>query len=296
MKFSESGISVKSPITISEQLRKLKARGLVIDDEVKAYRSLETINYFRLVHYFAVFLEENGVSYKSGTRFEDGLRLYRFDRKLRTEILVALEEIEIAVRAAVSNYHSVKYGAIGYLNPDSFDRHHNHRVFAHKVERMIEKNADLNFVRHHNKKYGGKLPLWVMMEMFSFGMLVFFFQDLNLHDKKDIAKYYFNLDHRHIENWLEKLADLRNHCAHYNRVYGNPIPTGLKPAEIEKFPDYEMNSSLFDYLLVIRMLHKSGDEWSKYFTAELEALFEHYSDIVDPRVLGFPENWKEFLL
>jgi len=303
VKFSATeSILIKNPATISEQLDKLKERGLLIDDEKKAYATLETINYYRLVHYFAVFLEESGEYYREGTRFSDAIRLYEFDRKLRMELLVALEEIEIALRTAVSNYHAVTYGAIGYLKDHTFDsRRHNHKVFLHKIERITSKNSDLPFVKHHNERYAGKMPLWVMMEMFSFGMLVFFFQDLKKEDKKLIAQHYFDLDFRMVESWLDNLADLRNHCAHYNRVYGNPLPEQLRSIEITHPREYEMGSSLFDYLIVIKLLHKRSDikisdkTWGKKFTGILTALFEEYSDIVDSKVLGFPNDWEEFI-
>jgi abortive infection bacteriophage resistance protein len=292
-------ILIKTPATISEQLSKLQERRLIIEDVQKAYRTLETINYYRLVHYFAVFLEDNGEYYREGTRFSDAIRLYEFDRKLRTEILVVLEAIEIAARAAISNFHAVRYGAIGYLKESSFDRRHNHRQFIGKIERMIDKNSDLVFVKHHIDKYNGKLPLWVMMEMFSFGMLVFFLQDMHRDDKKLIARHYFELDYRLIENWLENLADLRNHCAHYNRVYGNQLPGDLRQTEILSPREYELNSlspSLFDYLIIIKMLHKRGDLWGQSFVPVMEGLFEEYSDIVSPDVLGFPNDWKGFLI
>lgn len=295
--FSEpEPITIKSPATISEQLEKLKTRGLIIEDEKFAHDTLETINYYRLVHYFSVFLDESSQYYKKGTRFEDALRLYDFDKRLRTEIHLALEDIEVAVRAAVSNYHAHKYGAAGYLNTDSFDRRHNHKSFMNKIERMVDKNSDLSFVRHHNDKYGGKLPLWVMMEMFSFGMLVFFYQDMKIHDRKEIAKYYFNLDSRHVENWLEKLSSMRNHCAHYNRIYGKSMHEELRQMTLLDSPrEYEMGSSLFDYLLVMKLLlHRRGKAWGERFAGFTEDLFRDYADIVKPEVLGFPVDWKDF--
>lgn len=289
--------NVKPPATISGQLMKLTERGCVINDEKFARRTLETVNYYRLVNYFSVFSEDKG-HYKEGTLFEDGIRLYDFDRRLRAELLVLLEEIEISARAAVSNYHSAKYGATGYLNADSFDRSHNHRAFISKIDRMIEKNSNLNFVRHHKSKYGGAFPLWVIMELFSFGALVFFYQDMKLGDRKEIAKYYFDLDCRFAENWLENLSDLRNHCAHYNRVYGTPLDFngGLKPVEITEPREYSMGSSLFDFMLTMKFLHKRTRSWGSSFAAALERLFEEYDDVTDPDVLGFPDDWRDFLL
>ena len=294
--FSEKDITQKSPATITGQLEKLRSRRLIIGDESLARRTLETVNYYRLVHYLAVFLEENGQYYSEGTRFEDGVRLYDFDRKLRAEVLSALEEIEIAARAAVSNYHAVKYGALGYLNADSFDRRHNHKVFLNKIEGIIDKNSHLTFVRHHNVKYGGAFPLWVMSEMFSFGMLVVFFGDMKSHDKKDIAEYYFKQDSRYVENWLENLAALRNRCAHYNRIYGNPLPGSLRTLPLSRPREHAIGSTLFDYMLVVKLLHSRGDSWGKGFAALMQALFYEYSSVADCEVLGFPPDWEDFFV
>jgi len=290
-------LTVKAPASISGQIAKLEERGCVINDREFAHKTLETVNYYRLVNYFAVFSEDKG-HYKEGTLFEDGIRLYDFDRRLRAELLVLLEEIEISARAAVSNYHASKYGATGYLNADSFDRGHNHRAFITKIERMIDKNANLTFVKHHNSKYGGAFPLWVIMELFSFGALAFFYQDLKIGDRKEIAKYYFGIDSRLAENWLEKLADLRNHCAHYNRVYGDPLDFngGLRPIEIDTPREYEMKSTLFDFVLTMKFLHKRARSWENSFIAALERLFDEYDDVTDPDVLGFPDDWRDFLL
>ena len=294
VKFAPHKPKLKKPATITVQLKKLKARGMIIDDEERAYRTLETINYYRLTHYFAVFLDESGKNYIKGTRFDNAIRLYDFDRKLRLEILAAVEEIEIAARAAISNYHSVRYGETGYNNAESFDRRHNHRMFANKIERIVKKNADLSFVRHHNKKYEGKFPLWVIMEMFSFGMLAVFYQDMKLQDKKEIADYYFEHDSRNVESWLDCLAILRNRCAHYNRIYGNPVPGIPRPIEIISPREYEMGTSLFDFLLTIKFLHKQADTWGKSFAELMEKLFSDYKDVAVPQVLGFPEDWQDF--
>ncbi|MCL1904070.1 MAG: Abi family protein [Oscillospiraceae bacterium] len=298
----EQGFS-KVPATISVQIEKLRERGMIINDEDYAHYTLESINYYRLLHYFAVFLDDNGKYYKEGTTFECGMRFYDFDRRLRSEILILLEEIELAVRAAVSNYHATKYGSLGYLNEDSFDRRHNHKAFLNKIKRMLDKNSHLSFVRHYNNKHKGAFPLWVLMELFSFGMLVFFYQDMRASDKKDISLHYFKLDARNADNWLENLGNLRNHCAHYNRIYGNNLPGELRKAvgdSVSFFPrEYEMGSTLFDYLIAIRIVHRRGNhqkEWGKAFVGDMIKLFDDYADIVNPADLGFPEDWVNFLL
>ena len=91
----------KIPATIKEQVQKLRDRGCVINDEKLAEQTLTYINYFRLSDYFAPFTVCKG-QYENGTTFENILRVYESDRKLRSILLASLEETEISMRAALT--------------------------------------------------------------------------------------------------------------------------------------------------------------------------------------------------
>lgn len=283
--------SVKNPATIKAQIEKLKSRGCVIDDEERAKFVLSNINYYRLVHYFSVFLDKNG-SYKDGTTFEKVMRVYDFDRLLRSLLLTALEEVEISMRAHVSNYHALKYGALGYLNESTFDFHHNHKYFISKIDRLVETNTGEAMVSHHMKKYGGSFPLWVIMELFSFGMLNTFYADLKTDDKKAIADEAFDVSYRCVEDWLYCLSDLRNACAHYNRLYANVLEN------IPKQPgDYHrpLTNSVYDHILILKRLYPRDDAWRTTFLMRLEMLLMEYADVVELEHIGFPDDWREEL-
>lgn len=284
--------TVKSPASIPAQIEKLKSRGCIIEDEKEAAFVLSTVNYYRLVHYFEVFLISKH-QYREGTSFDKVMGIYDFDRLLRSLLLTALEEVEIALRAQVSNYHAMKYGALGYLNEASFDVHHNHRQFLRKIERMIESNNGEAIVMHHINKYGGAFPLWVIMELFSFGTLNTFFSDLSQEDKREISQAAFHLPWRYAENWLQCLSALRNHCAHYNRLYANNMDeTPKQPPE----PELCFSNTLFDYMLVLKRLYPRPQTWNLMFITRLELLIMEYHDVVELHYLGFPDNWKELLL
>jgi len=283
---------VKEPATIEAQLAKLETRGCLIEDRPYAMSVLEKINYYRLANYFAVFHDDRKF-YRRGTSFNSVIHLYDFDRRLRGQLLIFLEEIEISMRAVISNYHALKYGALGYHNEASFSHSHNHNRFISKIERLIESNTDVGFVSHHNKKYSGAFPLWVIMELFSFGMLAFFFDDMQTGDQKEISDRCFGgfISARHIGSWLECLAALRNHCAHYCRIYANTIEPSPKPLESAPF---KMDGNVFSFIYIMRLLDRYlfGGET---IAASLAALIEEYEDVVDLKTMGFPENWEEIL-
>lgn len=255
----------KTPASIREQLEILKRRGCIINDTEYAERCLTNINYYRLVHYAEGFLEKKG-KYKEGTCFEDIMRLYEFDRLLRRLIMTHLEEIEISFRACVSNYHAMKYGALGYLNPSSFDQRHNHAAFVSKLERLMDINEKETVVIHHKSKYGGVMPIWAAMELFSFGMLTYFFIDMKDSDKKELAGRYYGLNPRVVENRLSCLSDLRNACAHYNRLYQNPFSAPVK----------DMDNTLKSYIAAAASLYPDKDKWETEFEAGMSYLIDRY--------------------
>ena len=83
----------------------LESRGLVISDEAKVVRYLESIGYYRLSAYMYPFLKapKETHQYKDDTTFLQVLNLYRFDKKLRMLLLNEIEKVEIAIRRAIMN-------------------------------------------------------------------------------------------------------------------------------------------------------------------------------------------------
>lgn len=107
--------ALKPWLSFSDQLQQLRARGLEVEDPAAALDYLERVGYYRLSGYWyplrtidqassaaqgrAVRLD----SFVAGSRFEDVVRLYVFDKKLRLLALDALERIEMAVRVDIAH-------------------------------------------------------------------------------------------------------------------------------------------------------------------------------------------------
>ncbi len=281
----------KLPATLDQQIAKLRQRGCIINDEAYAKRTLTYINYFRLSNYFEPFTVSKN-QYQEGITFEDIMRVYEMDRKLRSILIAALEEIEIAMRASLSNYHALKYGATGYLNASSFDFKHNHNSFCSKVRHLVDVNEDREFVKHYNNKYGGNFPLWVIMELFSFGTLAFFYKDMHSTDKKEIAHGLYNCSSSELDNWLFCMNELRNYCAHYNRLYGNSFPV------IPRTPDelnIELEPDVFGYIMVMKQLYHNAPAWNKQVVKPLSRMLKKNMDIIKLEHLGFPDDWEKLL-
>lgn len=284
-------MAAKIPSTINEQIAKLKERGCVIGDEKKARETLKYINYYRLSNYFEPFSISKH-KYEDGTTFEKIMQIYETDRKLRSVLIAALEEIEIALRAAVSNFHALKYGATGYLNPSSFGHSHNHQGFVSRVKYLIECNDERDFVKHYNSKHGGNFPLWVVMELFSFGTLAFFFKDMHSSDKKALANDYYGCSASELDNWIFCMNELRNYCAHYNRLYGNHFNVLPKtPRDFEP----ELSADIFGYIIVMKHLYHNKINWNERIVKPIARMLKKNANAVRLNDLGFPENWEELM-
>lgn len=73
----------------------LKLRGLIVSDEDTALKQLASISYFRLASYWKLFeTDEATHQFACGTRIEDIISLYTFDRELRSIIFTAIQDIE----------------------------------------------------------------------------------------------------------------------------------------------------------------------------------------------------------
>lgn len=168
-------------LTYTEQLDKIVSRGMTVENPTQAIKVLQRTNYYRLTSYFLPFRNKSG-NYKAGVKFEDICQLYEFDRELRLLIFSYLEKIEIFIKTTVAYEFSQVHGELGYLDKSNFNKRHDSNKFREIFEREVRNNRTKIFVQHHLSHYSGKFPLWVAVELFTFGMISRFFADMNTDD------------------------------------------------------------------------------------------------------------------
>ena len=284
-------MDVKEPITFEAQLQKLKDRGCIVENENIAIEVLKNINYYRLTAYFLSFKKDDK-TYLEGTTFENVYNIYEFDRKLRNLIFSALEEVEILLRTRLAYYFSHKYGALGYMDKNNFSNSFNEETFNNLCQELIKHNKSKPFVQHHIKNYDGKFPLWVLVELMSFGNISLFYDDMLRADKKAFAKEVFKTYDNNLGSWLICLTDLRNCCAHYARLYNTKMR-----AEPRTPNGYEnkFGKTIFDYIQVLKLLYPTKEKWKLFFVPQLASLIQEYDEYINLSHIGFPDNWEIIL-
>lgn len=283
-------IRLKEPTTYEQQLDILKSRNVVIDDLARCMAVLESVNYYRFAAYFLPFKLADG-TYIAGTRFECVYRIYEFDRKLRGILLAALEEVEIYLRAKFAYFHAHKYGAEGYMDPANYSSDHQVEKFHENLTREISSNKRSAFVIHHNEHYDGHFPIWVVVELFTFGMLSRFYSDMKMSDRKHLSKELYNTVPKNVISWLRCCTDLRNICAHYGRLYDRVFPA--TPANVDA--NETQATQLWGAVLALKNLYPDEYKWNSETLSQLSALFEEYQEYISLNHIGFPIEWEKKL-
>jgi abortive infection bacteriophage resistance protein len=293
----------KPPLTYEEQSDLLLSRGLIADKAVLVQR-LKSVNYYRLSGYLHTFrmMDERGQrldQYYPDTSLDMVWRRYTFDRQLRLLVLDGIERIEVALKTKITQIFSLKYGSFGYLDKKnlprlSFDKH---QKFLERVRQETERSKE-DFVKHFKDKYGDNhkdLPLWMAVEIMSYGSLLTLYNGIAKHELKTIAAE-FNLTLPLLDSWIMTLNTIRNICAHHGRLWNREL--GIKPKipNLEKYPEWHNpvatpSDRVFSVLTIIKYLLRYIAPQSAWHI-RFQCLLSEYPDI-PLAFMGFPEKWQE---
>ena len=250
-------------MTIDEQVENLKSIGLVVEDEEYAKRILNDISYFRLVKAYSLNLKPKNGNYNEQTTFKQIVDLYLFNANFRQIIFPEIEKVEINVRCRIANYFAQQYGVLGYLEADNFAEQQYHEEFLRDIEEEIGRNSKAPFVRNFRENYeGGNLPIYALVEVFSFGTLSKFYKNMKNPDKKAIAQT-FGVGYTYIESWLESISYVRNICAHYGRLYNAKL--SKTPMLYKEYAQAGIgNNRVYGVLLCMKHLLKNDEHWNLF--------------------------------
>ena len=289
--------------TIEEQISILEERGLIIEDKAYASKCLENLNYYRISGY-TLTLRKNDKFY-NGITFENAMQIYNFDKELKLLVLKYLEDIEIALRTHIGyvlgSQDTSDDATLSYLNADNFVSPVHHEDVMKELQGAIGDNKNEAFIKHHQTKYNGKLPVWAIVETLSFGALSRLFAALNQSIKNEICeKYYYGIRPQIIENIMEGLVVLRNICAHHSRLYNRGIPNTPRISKedinyyiSQGYQSNEIGKKLFFRLVMIDRL-TDNKSFVDNLASDIEKLYEKYP-FVKMSHYGIKSNWQNIM-
>lgn len=274
--------------TLEEQVKRIADAGFIVVDEAELKTFLHSCNYYRFAPYLWPFKRE-GLAGRTDIRRI--IEVYRFDEELRTWVYHIIGGIEGYLKTQLGYYLGAQYGDVGYLEAETYNDKHNNDKFRESLNRALRENKSTIIINQKELKPGVDLPVWIVIETFSLGMTSVLYADLKVRDKKRIARGAFGTGHQQLESWLKVLAELRNKCAHYTRLYNwtfKSVPRG------DMTSDYEPDGSLFAQLYCLSRLYPDPATWQRQVQA-LAQLLKRYNDAVVLSHMGFPKQWRVLL-
>ncbi|GAB3491839.1 Abi family protein [Flexivirga lutea] len=223
-------------------LERWRQRGLAIPDEERATRYLRHLGYYRLSAYVRSFESEQRDVLRQGTTFDDVLNLYIFDRKLRLQVLDAMERVEVAVRAAISDRMSRAAGPHWYEDSRQFANAGVHQRLLRDVDIMVDEQlrrpreravgADtfVSALEHYVTHYGSpsRPPTWVVFEELSLGSVRAIYGALGDTSAQGDIAASLGVRAPVLRSWLQSYQRVRNICAHHGRLWNRGL--GVYPA------------------------------------------------------------------
>ena len=277
--------------TVEEQIEILENRGLIINNKNYAKFILSNVNYYRFTAYLLTYKNADD-TYVEGITFEMIYHLYNFDKEFRALLIDILGSIEISFRTYIAYTLAIKHGPLGYLKDNNFINKDYHNSFLLSLQNEKINNSNKLFIKHHNEKYEGKLPIWVATEIMSFGMLSKLYSNMIPEDTTYIKNNLCNVNPKLVGSWLQSLTLIRNQCAHYGRIYNTIFPI-IKIKNQDKKNNID-NKKIFAYILAMNHLIADRTVWNKFFI-KLQGLITDYNEYIDLDLIGFPNNWVEIL-
>lgn len=310
--------------TIDEQINLLKSRNVLFNDEENAKKILLHNNYYNIINgYKDLFLDNNcPINFKQGTKFEEIYSLYEFDRQLRNIFLEYILKIENSLRSLIAYHFSQVYGNDNYLKLDNFENF-NH-ICANKntkqkqikyiqslignINKNIAQNMDNKYISHYMTQYGFT-PLWVLVNILSFGDICNFYRLMKQKQRIEISKE-FNISEIDLSSLLNILCKTRNLCAHDERLYNYEFQTNtsINDTKYHKLLNLSKTNNrynigkndLFAVVIALKLL-LNDEDYSKFHNKLFSRIMSIQSKLKTITLyevlnaMNFPNNWHNIL-
>lgn len=355
---------LKPPKTHKQMIKQFEENGVTFTEEEReeALELLKNNNYYRLSVFPKLILKELPLGSDSIDKnkkeskdvqkmsFTEVIKLYQFDEQLRILLIEYIFKIEIMLKQSLANYLALNYKDYKESDNEDFQRskevpealcYLDYSIYATddttkvdallsnyytEIERKIKHEPAL---KHHIENYGGNIPIWVLIEVLTFGTLNWFITNLHKTIRVDWTNQTFNLPRpQMLMEMLKTLQFIRNDCAHGNRLYGKFFtfsPTildedlekiiGSEELTLKNTKNSKLNAqeieeknkivaendlrihTLFSGFLVVKEVLRIMDKRTK---EKWNLSMKSLSNVIEIEkferyYIGFPEDWLEIL-
>ena len=301
--------------TIEQQIELLQNRNLHIENIETAKEILLNNNYYYLINgYKDLFLNRNNKTetFRNGTTLEEIYSLYEFDRKIRIIFLEYILLIERKIDTYIAYEFSKNFGNKDYLISENFNN-------INKNKELIDKFLnDVNLEIAHQYKNSNKMithyldtykyiPLWVLIRILSFGKVSKFYSFMKQKEQNNISRK-FNIKSETLKIYLINLGNIRNICAHDEKLYDvilkNRINTTTyhKKLNLIKTDGKTVYATrdLFSIVIILKVLLEK-EQFNEFYNRLIETIKVLKNKLLSLKIdkvlykMGFPKNYTNLL-
>lgn len=283
---------------------------IIISNAEAAEETLKQIGYFPLMGgYKHLFRIPFSKTYKEGTSLDEIVALYNFDAELRELFFKYLLQIERCLRSLMSYYFSEKNGESqsAYLDVHNYNYSRKSKKTVDKLVSTLRRattTRDYAYINHYRDKYGN-IPLWVLINVLTFGNLSKMYQAFPQTLQSKVCKTIGTVKPNQMEQFLSCLTKFRNVCAHGERLFTYRTFDAISDLPIHKKLKIQKEngqyiygkSDLFASVIAFRYLLPKEDfyRFKRNLNKLIVNLFKTVKHINEDELLqrmGFPPNWK----
>lgn len=234
------------PIDIEDQVNLMK-KYVTFSKKIRMRRMISYTGYFRTSRYGKYLLSYTSVL-KTKPNQELLFAVYDFDVELRKLLFYYCKKAEIQFKSYLSNAVSIQESnPVFYIDKtfytetkgekDKKKKYSNRTYFNNKFFKnivQVEKELRMNVNKYPElKEYrvGGqrakrKIPCWAAFSYFEFGTITNIYSYLRGDLRKAVLIYgyseknYGKQTTKQVDTWLDAIRNLRNVCAHHNKLVG----------------------------------------------------------------------------
>jgi abortive infection bacteriophage resistance protein len=292
-------VPAKPAFTIDEQIEQLARRGMRIGDRARAAHYLGHLNYYRLRGYWMrdELPAANGDHpFRHSADFDEVIRLYDFDRRLRLELNDAIERVEVSLRTRWAYVLGHFAGPVAHCDPVIFNERH--AALLARLEALYADRKEVFLARYLER--GEEPPIWALCEVLSLGDLSKWLRSIREHGVRQQIADPYGLAETPFCSFVEHLSYVRNVCAHHARLWNRRLVVGTlalprKPQELsaQLQRGHEGRLRIYNSVLILLWLMdriSPGSEWRE----RIRVLVEGRPDLWDD--MGFPQGWQSYAL
>lgn len=267
------------PITLDSQAE-LMRKYIVFQRKTRVKKLLLYTGYFRLSRYGKYLL-----SFTNEMRLKPEQSLlfyvYDFDVELRKLFFYYSKKAEIQFKSHLSNAIALKTNDdIFYLNKEYYtdtkgDNDKNKRISNRKFfngklfkniqnqERGLHKHPELKDYGVGGSRSKKKIPCWAAFSYFEFGIVTNIYSFLRGDLRKEVLRYGYSKPKygkevtKQMDTWIDAVRNLRNVCAHHNKLIGKTSSIVLPTYDDENI--LVSNTDLFSRIYALKKILNDTD-------------------------------------